>query len=308
MADGPVIARNVDSGEQVLFPNRQSAASDAGIMANALKVTYVDKPRQLKGIHYRTAGHKLWKPSPLLQFDRTVVETAAANYITAADANGNVQEVYESRNAAAKLLGLSSGQVVQLGAAIRERSSFRGRVWREADEPDTCGTWHDDDMDDHSQLPRGWATARPIGESGRCAGFVIAYSLADDVDIEYTSFSKAALANGLHPTTVQNRLGRPRQAKGLVFRKFGDSRRWSPMEQFWHDPAVVEKLSAVYIISEGAAGDVVNMYEGAPSAARDHGDGFDYKEVTKCLGKGTMYKGLTWRKALPSEYETYVDV
>jgi hypothetical protein len=152
--NGPVISRDLVTGEEVLYDNIIKAAKEADIGRQSLNRTYLNKARQLLGRHWRTPGAQYWAVTEEFIYDPSYVETAAAAYIKAVDSMGKIK-VYESRNAARHILGLTASQIQELTKAMRDGVQFMGSMWSNVPggEASLYGTWHDDDGD-HTEALR----------------------------------------------------------------------------------------------------------------------------------------------------------
>jgi hypothetical protein len=162
------------------------ASRATGIDAQPFKNTYLDKPRQLMGRHWRRLGQKYWQPVKQFECDTENLETAAANYIMARPLDDTTDfKIYESRNAAKKRLQLVAGDR-QLDNAINKGTEFQGCMWSENLHRDVYGSSHEDEKD-WADLRKDWVQGTESGESDRCNGRIVAFSITENVDRFHTT-------------------------------------------------------------------------------------------------------------------------
>jgi hypothetical protein len=134
---GPVIARNLATGQDTPFVNSKVAARHFKVDMENLLNTFVDKPRQIYGHAIRRAtSNRVWVPPNNLRYDSFCVNTGT--YVVAMDpVTKEVTDMFENiKSAAEKALAVFGKRVPQstLGQSVKDGKLRVGRLWRKAEE------------------------------------------------------------------------------------------------------------------------------------------------------------------------------
>ena len=99
---GKIIEHNLMTNIEVVHKSLTRAAASIGVSPHTIKDTFLDKPRQIKGRHFRAYTSKqFWQPPTILKFDPSGFEKNTGGYIISTDFRGN-RVMYESMQAAAE--------------------------------------------------------------------------------------------------------------------------------------------------------------------------------------------------------------
>ncbi len=126
---GKVIARDLQTGEDVEYPSSTVAAGHFDIAPQALRTTFLDRQRQLNGYHFRKPGSPIWTPPKNLVCDLTKRVRINNGYVKGVSCDDETDVVlYESAQEAIRYLG---GDIPhkQMSKYIETGKPFKGRVW-----------------------------------------------------------------------------------------------------------------------------------------------------------------------------------
>jgi len=127
--NGKIIARNLKSGEDTIYVSANKASAYLDISLHAMRETFVDKPRQAKGFHFRSFDAKqMWNPPDYLIYDDTGVTKKTKGYVIHEDDNGN-KAMYESIKSAGIFTDTKQDNISYCIA-------HRRGGWRMAEEPE----------------------------------------------------------------------------------------------------------------------------------------------------------------------------
>ena len=128
--NGKIIARDLATGVEVIYDSATRAGAFNNICKHALDLTFVDKPRQVRGKHFRSfTATRYWSPPPYFKFDTSSFERKTNGYVVSVDEGGNIIGMYESVKAAAQLEDIKLWKVQQY---INSDKVCHGRLWRSA--------------------------------------------------------------------------------------------------------------------------------------------------------------------------------
>jgi hypothetical protein len=130
--DDKIIERDLQTGEEVTYANAKVAARTHHMECEILEKSFIDKPRQAFGRHFRKFTTKrYWKPPAYFKYDRTSYVQKMASYIMATrEENGiTIKEMYEGKKAAATYL-----HIKDWGLNYYEDTEklYENRLWRKA--------------------------------------------------------------------------------------------------------------------------------------------------------------------------------
>ena len=138
--NGKVIARNLKTGKEIVFPSTTKAGGKLNISAGSLRDNYINKPRQVRGYQVRTFKAKTrWQPPDYFLYDDTSFEAKSNGYIIAE--KDGVREMYESIIAAVKLMikngvigeGDENGARAGISRSMNyPDKKYAERIWRAA--------------------------------------------------------------------------------------------------------------------------------------------------------------------------------
>ena len=126
---GKIIVRDISTGNEEVFDSINRAAAKYIISGNALAKTYLDKPRQAKGKHFRsfTAKH-FWNPPSYFKYDPNNCIKKLYNYVLSiSDNDENDRILYESMKSAHALDNISLDGIQQY---IDSGRAYKGRIWK----------------------------------------------------------------------------------------------------------------------------------------------------------------------------------
>jgi hypothetical protein len=107
---GKIIARHLQTGEEIIYGSATRAAANFAVSAHALEETYINKARQMKGYHFRKFDEKrFWNPPAYFKYD-SVNMVKFESYIICIDADGN-RSMYETMKSAAKHENISISSI-----------------------------------------------------------------------------------------------------------------------------------------------------------------------------------------------------
>jgi hypothetical protein len=128
---GKIISRDLKTGNEVTYDNITCAAKTIKISPACL-VKFVDKPRQVKGRHWRTFySNKYWNPPPYFKYDPDSFVSKTNGYIIAVSVADNTKTMYESKKSAQEIEGIQGWGVSQYKDS---EMVYEGRRWRLATE------------------------------------------------------------------------------------------------------------------------------------------------------------------------------
>ena len=139
---GRLIARCLSTGAETVHESANRLAVTLGVSPHALRETFCDKPRQIRGLHVRSIGaERRWQPSPRLTYDASGFEKSKKGYVASfgdpddASATREPVALFESLSAAERESGGQIAYRIDTGAPCG-----RGHYWRYVG-PDLAGAW-----------------------------------------------------------------------------------------------------------------------------------------------------------------------
>ena len=138
--NGKIIARDLTTGVEVLYDSATRAGAFNNISKHSLDDNFIDKPRQVRGKHFRSfTATRYWRPPSYFKFDATLFEKKTNGYVVSVDEVGGITAMYESVKAAAQLEGRKVWSIQQY---LNSGKAYNGRVWRSAT-AEEYDVWHD---------------------------------------------------------------------------------------------------------------------------------------------------------------------
>jgi hypothetical protein len=294
---GIVISRDVLTGDETTYDSVERASRACGTAAITMRRTYLDKPRQLKGRHWRTAAKPYWVPPQGLRYDPVQTIKHTDGYVKAT--SDQETYIYESKTVAAAYVGVD---VNTISYHLKRGTPCQGFMWSDLAEHEV-GTWSTASQPSPSQL---FPMDRPnSGANGRCKGKIIARDLSTGAETIYSSVSDAALRdnNPCAHSLEKSFIDKPRQANGKHFRSFDAGRYWQVPTCLRYDASTFVTKTDGYVICTDVDGSNVCMYESMNAARLD---GYDRASVAQHIKSGKPYRNKLWRKAREDEYDTFV--
>lgn len=307
-----IISRDIVTGDEKGYTDAEKASRAANIAAASMKRTFLDKPRQLYGLHWRTAGNPFWQPPSGFIFDPTAIVVTITGYVRAVkwpyDPHGaDTYRVYESAGEAAKLLNVDAHS---LRENIDKPHPYGGYVWTSV--PDhSAGAFSDNwVMPADYVLPVRDASAsvphtivindtKPklfvgaMNRKGRSNGCVISRDLVTGQETVYRSMEAVKNELDINAHTLANTLlDKPRQAFGRHWRTEYATRFWNPPAYFKYNPASYANKTSGYIMTTDASGNKT-IYEGVSEAAELSDVSLSGVKTGLKTGK---CRGLTWTR------------
>jgi hypothetical protein len=133
---GRLVARNIKTCIDEIFENAGSVQRRFHISPNALRETYIDKPRQVYGYHFRSfASGRVWVPPKTLIYNSTVWDKSKQGYIVKVCIHTNkVVALYESLKAAGEEIDLPNARKHSQNISYRleKKIEYMGYIWRRA--------------------------------------------------------------------------------------------------------------------------------------------------------------------------------
>lgn len=292
-----IICRDLVTQVETLFSNCERASHAANITPSALKRSFLDKPRQLRGCHWRTEGGLYWTPPEGLTFDKDTIEVTGGS-VRAASEDGN-SYIYDSVTAAARIRGIDRRS---LATAISAEMPFDGATWTVlTTDMGTMGRDKPSAVKVHAESA-GKVDPVPLDGSK-----IIVWDIKTGDETGFKSITKAASSTDISAHAIKTTLlDKPRRAGKFIFRSNDATLRWQPAPYFEFDMETYEKKMSGYIVACMRDGTRLAMYEGPGAAARI--EGLDRHSVSSSVKTNKPYKGLLWRPAHDDEVNTFVAV
>lgn len=132
--NGKIISRDLSTGVETVYESLTRAAASNNISAHSLGDNFVDKPRHVRGKHFRTfASARFWSPPPYFRYDPSSFQKKTnGNVISTSESTGE-KLMYESTKAAAALLEIGVWGIQQF---MDTGKAQEGLVWTKATEAD----------------------------------------------------------------------------------------------------------------------------------------------------------------------------
>jgi hypothetical protein len=147
---GRIIARDLSTGLDVIFANADRVRDRFNVSPNALRETYIDKPRQIYGHHLRSfASGRVWHPPATFVYDKEKWERSKQGYIVGVKpSDGTTSVMYESLSAAGDALSVAMGTDARkisqnISYRLGKNVEYNGFFWRKAN-PEDYETFDED--------------------------------------------------------------------------------------------------------------------------------------------------------------------
>ena len=128
--NGKIIARDLATGVEVVYDNSTRAGAFNNICKHSLVESFIDKPRQMRGKHFRSfTATRYWHPPVFLKYDATSFVKKTLGYIVSTNEVGCITSMYESIKSAAQLEGKKVWSIQQY---VNSGKACHGRQWRSA--------------------------------------------------------------------------------------------------------------------------------------------------------------------------------
>jgi hypothetical protein len=324
-----VIGRNILTGAQTAYSSIEKAAKVAMITRSAFDRSYLNKKRQIRGIHWRSTGDPYWRPPSRFVFDPTATVVTTLGYIKAVDIGTGDTTIYESSSEAAKILGISAESIRHV---IDIDNAYSGFIWSTLDDVAT-GTFSMTDDD----IPAGYVApvavtslptppfaattpivttlaATPVAATtastyktrGHSKGSIIARDIATGDETVFRSMEAAKNQYDMSGHTLADTLlDKPRQAFGKHWRSQDATHFWNPPAYFKYNPTSFVKKTGGYIMSTDGSGNKT-MYESI-SEAHEVGK-VSLSGIKKSIKEGTAHNGLMWTKVDDADVQFWAQV
>lgn len=129
-SNGKIIARDIKTGDEILYDSLTKAASALDCSAHALLESFLDKPRQAKGFCLRAnTSSKCWQPPPYFKCEDNSIEHGRKGYIVRECIKTNEITLYESFNAASRIEGISKWGIA---SNFDKGNVYKDCIWRSA--------------------------------------------------------------------------------------------------------------------------------------------------------------------------------
>jgi hypothetical protein len=294
-----LISRDLITGVEIEYKNINLAAKSAKISPTSLKRTFVDKPRQCNGCHWRSIGKKYWVPPENFLYNKDGFEINTKGYICGI--KGGICYIFESMTSASNILNINRRT---LSSFINTEKKFNDYLW--SDLPVTeWGTWHK--ITEKIVLKE----TEPVGiidkeKNSRCNGQIIRRNLKTGEETVYKSKNKAALHNGTHGTNLfDNYVDKPRIFHGMSFRTFDSKTFWNPPQYLEFDFSQVYGPKCTFVTCTFPNG-TIKMYPSISVAAEI--ESLPKGSISGVLDTDRKYKDCIWKKAFESEYSVFSPV
>jgi hypothetical protein len=127
---GKVIARDIKTGDEIIYDSLTKAASALDCSAHALSESFLDKPRQAKGVCLRAStSSKYWQPPPYFKCEDNSIEHGRKGYVIRQCTKTNEITLYESFNAASRIEGISKWGIA---SNFDTGNVYKDSIWRSA--------------------------------------------------------------------------------------------------------------------------------------------------------------------------------
>jgi hypothetical protein len=283
MNERAVISRDIVTGEEVLYDSTQSVANALALTEGTFKRTFLDKPRQLFGRHWRYEGNPFWRPPSGFVFDNTSYVKNRYMYITATNYMHNTS-VYENATEASKIL-FTLPQNIQ--RAVSRVGLFGGYRW---DLLYGDGSWSNQGPLAEDYVAPKVPHSHGFTELENHMTFIARDLVTGDETIFHTM---KAVRKQFSITTLAmiELLNSPRHAFGKQWRTIHAHRYWTPPALFRYNPRIIAKHWGGYILATDANGNKT-VYETAAEAHRI--DGIPVSRIKKSIAEKRPIKGVTW--------------
>jgi hypothetical protein len=119
---GKIVARNLSTGIDTIFESAEKVRQVYNVSPNALRESYIDKPRQIFGNHFRSfSSSRVWCPPPSLKYNKNEWDRSKQGYIVSVRPDGVVESMYESLTAA----GTLSRESQEISRNVAQNISYR---------------------------------------------------------------------------------------------------------------------------------------------------------------------------------------
>lgn len=302
---GKVVSTDIVTFEQVTYDSCEEAARSCNATPAALRGTYLNQPRQLKGKHWSTPGRPYWITPAGFEFNPERIETKKVNgYIKAQ--NENEIRVFESKTAAAEILDICRRTLTDAVDSDDVDKTYKGFKWTTMSPQEWFKWSNDDDFKKENIKPAVAVDMLDKGINGRCNGLVIARNLKTQLDTTYGSATRAASHLDVSPHTLSTKfLNQLRQIRGHHIRSVG-AKIWTPPTYFIYDDKTFEHSSSGYVVSIDQNKNR-QLYESVKTACELDKDAKKW-QVQQYIGCNKVCDGgKTWWKAESTEYEIFVE-
>ena len=126
---GKIIVRDLSTGQEEIYDSINRAAAFFNICGKALSKTYIDKPRQALGKHFRTFNAKqFWNPPSYFKYDPNIIVKKVDEYvISIAENDDNDKILYEGIKSAHEIDNISTDGIQQY---LDSGKPYKGRIWK----------------------------------------------------------------------------------------------------------------------------------------------------------------------------------
>ena len=306
-SNGPVIARDIVTGIETTYPNlAHGARANVGFSAKCISKTFLDKPRQYGGFHWRTPNTHFWIPPSGFTFDPEIHEIVTVDrYIKSTNVADGTVQIYESITAGGRFNSIAART---LSDHIDDNVPFEGKIWTSLS-IGSCG--HMVSSSEGIDSPVIHVVKADKSFSGRSNGQIIMRNLLTGDETTYTSQAKAAAYNNLTPHTLRDTyIDKPYQAYGKHFRTTLATKAWVPPTYYKYDATAFYKKAHLkddgYIVSTLLDGTDKIMYDCRKAASQI--ENIHISSITQFVNTGKPSGNRVWRYATPDEYETWTDL
>jgi hypothetical protein len=262
-----IVGRDLETGKETIY----DSITDVCIKYNCTRVaftkTYLDKPFQFKGFHWRRKGNKVWLGIENLVYNREEsYNFYSAGYVKAINTIDHTVEIYEGYQAAQKYTKVHP---YAIRVHVKNKAPYKDILWSILP-TDEFGKWVEEGITETLRVLRVLNEEEYVKPKSNHKGKIIAFNLDTKEETVYRSmkqFSKFIKVSNI--TLTSSFLNAPRQVKGYHIRSQKNGLKWFPPANLIFDSTTFQRAKSLYIFSvnENDERDIT-IYESQTSACK----------------------------------------
>jgi hypothetical protein len=286
-----IVGRDLQTGEEVMFNTITDVCLYYKCNRIAFTKTYLDKPFQFHGKHWRKRGNKKWLGIKNLVYDPAeAYNFYEAGYIKATNTLDHSFKIYEGYQAAHKYTTIHPYTIRRY---VRNRTPYRNTIWSILLYSE-FGKWIDDTMDEIEEVIKIEKKTESVKQAANHYGKIVALDLKTNVETIYNSIKQFSTFIDVSQITLRSTfIDKQRQVKGFHVRFAKNGKKWFPPDNLIYDSSTFQRGKSRYIMSTNEFNNDTRIYESQTSACKI----LNYKEhsLKYALKTGITYDYCYWK-------------
>lgn len=287
-----IIGRDLKTGIDTIFDSITDVCLYYKCSRVAFTKTYLDKPYQYRGKHWRRRGNKIWLGiKNLIYNEMESYNFYESGYVKALDTINQTYTIYEGYQSAQKYTKIHP---YTIRLHVKNKAPYKNILWSILPFSE-YGKWIDDTMNEIESVIKIENTSDTLKKNSTHYGKIIALNLKTNEEFIYDSLKQFSnIVDVSSVTLLSSFVNKPRQVKGYHIRFENNGLKWTPPSNLIYDDKTFQRLKSLYIVSINSIDETdQKIYESQTSACKI----LNFKEhsLKYPLKYGSIFHNCYWK-------------